>query len=439
MAKQQVENFVGDALKAVVEMDSDLKRDLRAVKDKIKGGITEVIKQLHVYELSDKVTQDLGTLKQKIKRLGDDGEVNGLVSGQLAELNDQKTDLDRLAGNTGRIKTEMDNLTTHFEREIKTPLNERVKAVDSAIETLGGKFKELNSDEQKKLEKIFEHIKDRVAAIKGTAGNGSWDNSGGQGLEGIKSKVESYFNNFTGSNGTMFNQIVKGWIEETILPYNGALLRMLGKSPAYKKDGDSNITNVANAFKEQLENDATAAGKKVVDGNNGADGDAQKIHAYVNAVKQGCDAFADALDKKLHNNGFSGIYSEVKQKMQDNSFKPTKCICESVGCANCGWNSHGTDCKEKAFLAAVLCTLSSVSRQVGNELNSVLLAGEKENSIAGILDAVYEKTREFHNQLDQATTPDPPTDPPESPAQAVDGKLEAVRDFVGKDKLTGIF
>ncbi|GBE61107.1 Extracellular matrix-binding ebh, putative [Babesia ovata] len=429
-AKKAVEAKVSEALEAVVNMDGDLKRDLKGVRDAIKKQIWSKIEEFQVTKLDNLVKGDLWTLKERIEGLGKglntDDKSQPLVKQALEDLAAQKTLLDAITSDTnGSIPKETRNLENKFNNAIKDPLTQAVSAVDQAIGTLGGKFGVSGEEDKKKLEKIFGHIKGKVGEIKGTPKKGG---TNGSGLEGIKSKVEDYFNAF---NGSKFKNIVKGWLED-VLKHNGAVRMMVGRKGLYEESEKSNIENVAKEVRDALGGDATTAGKKVVDGNNGADGGTQKIHAYVNAVKQGCDAFADALDKKLHNNGFSGIYSEVKQKMQDNSFKPTKCICESVGCAKCngGRNSHGKDCKEKAFIAAVFCALTAVSRQVGNELKSVLLEPKDGNNIAGILDTITPIATTLNEQLTAATATNQSTDPNEIPAQAVDSTLQAVRSEV---------
>ncbi|GBE62976.1 hypothetical protein, conserved [Babesia ovata] len=446
-AKEEVGNLVTDALEAVVKMDGDLKRDLKEVKEKIKSGINQVITSLGVKELDAKVKDDLGTLRQKIEGLknnmDDDSKPNELVKQALENLAEEKQTLEKVTHkDTGSIKREMDKLDNNFKTAIQNPLDTKVKEVETAIGTLGGKFS-LNGD--KMLEKIFGHVKGEVGKIKGKPGQkGSWENNGGQGLDGIQSKVQSYANAFSGDDGGKFNIIVKGWIEETILKHNGAVRKMLDKKFAYDESEKDVFTNVADAFKEQLKSESTEAGIKVVHGNNGASGNSQKIQGYVNAVKDGCDAFAQKLDDKLRNgNGFSGIFDAVKQQLKDNHFSAKQCICESVGCTNCNGQGsvHKQDCKEKAFIAAILCTLTAVSRQVGNELKSVLLDPPNGNNIASILDKITPIAAMLSTQLTQATERSGQSNN-ESPAQAVDSRLGEVRDFVnGKngDNLNKIF
>ncbi|GBE59916.1 Extracellular matrix-binding ebh, putative [Babesia ovata] len=430
-AKDTVEQKVTAALEVVVDMDKSLKVDLRTVRDKIKSEIGRVIDTLQVKTLDSFVKKDLGTLKQRIENLSatvdSKPQDNDLVREPLKTLEKQKSELDKITVKdvNKSIVSLTNGLESKFKEQIQTPLSQKVNDVDTAIKVLGGKFDQGST--LKTIDKIFEHIKDKVGEIKGKGGSG-WKNEGGKGLLGIKSKVDFYFKAFSGPK--FGHEIVKGWIEETILKHNGAVRKMLDKKFAYDDNSEKDVfTNVANEFKKQLMSDATAAGEKVVNGNKGAGGGTQKIHGYVNAVKQGCETFADALDGKLRNgNGFSKIFDAVKDKMQNNSFTPSKCICESVGCTKCNGrgNNHGTDCKEKAFLAAILCTLTAVSRQVGNELNSVFLSPEDAN-IASILDTITPIAKELDDKLNNATTT--PPGQTESPAQAVDRTLQAVRDF----------
>ncbi|GBE63327.1 Extracellular matrix-binding ebh, putative [Babesia ovata] len=209
-AKLAVEAQVKSALEAVVEMDSELKRDLRSVKDKIKDRIKTVIEDSEVESLDQKVQEDLGTLKDKISELRNNiNPPGGIVRNELDALEKAKTQFEQ---DTKRIKDETDGLDKKFDESIKEPLDEKVQAVDSAIGTLGGNFKGLNSDEQKKLEKIFGHIKTKVGETKGSKGTpqNGWQINGATGLEGIAQGVEHYFNFFHGD----FGKAVTGWLDD---------------------------------------------------------------------------------------------------------------------------------------------------------------------------------------------------------------------------------
>ncbi|GBE62989.1 hypothetical protein, conserved [Babesia ovata] len=422
-AKKAVEENVTEALQAVVTMDGDLKRDLRTVREEIKRGITEVITSLRVNDLGDLVKGDLKTLKENISELANGMEGNDkhpLVESALSQLKEQKDKLNVLAGPNGSIKKETDGLQDKFENAIQQPLKTLTENVDKAIEVLGGNFGVSGEEDKKKLEKIFGHIKGKVAEIKGNGGSG-WENTGGKGLDGIKSKVNFYFGEF--SEEYKFNQIVKGWIEKTIMPHNGLVSDRI-KNKIFGGSTSNAIQNIANGFKEQLKIQADAAGG-VVQAKNGSGGDIAKS---IQAVKAGCEAFADDLDGKLKepDSATSGIVSKVKEKLTSYIKRDAKCICY---CSHC----RGTECKQNSVTAVILGALAAVSRQVGNELNSVFLSPDSAN-IAGILDTITPIAEELDEKLKAATNNSlPPPGQKESPAQAVDKRLGEVRNEVSTE------
>ncbi|GBE62121.1 hypothetical protein, conserved [Babesia ovata] len=423
-AKQQVEQNVTAALEAVVQMDKSLKTDLKDVKQDIKIGIDHVIKTLQVKELDTLVKNDLRTLRGRISELGQQADTstsgNGLVGAQLKALEDAKNILDN--GAVQQIKLAEQGLVGKFQSEIQVKLQSAVSEVDQAIGNLGGKF---GGTDKTTVDKIFSHIKEKVGKIRGTAGNGRWDNEGGQGLEGIKSKVKSYVHAFTGGDGTQFNEIVKGWIERTIMPYNGAVRMMVGKNGRYDDSEKSNIENVALAFKEQLKIQADSAGEVVQQIKNGSGGDIAKS---IQAVKDGCETFAKYLDTELQkpDSANSGIVSKVKEPLKTYIQSTAKCICD---CSHCN-----QDCKQNSVASAILCALSSVGRQVSNELSSLLLniadgtidSRPGDNSIAAILDKITSIAEELDDKLKAATQQQPPATSTESPAKAVDNRSSEV-------------
>ncbi|GBE62995.1 Extracellular matrix-binding ebh [Babesia ovata] len=431
-AKQAVELNVTKALEAVVKMDGDLKRDLKDVKQKIKEGIQKVIKDLGVNELGNKVKIDLGTLKEKISDVTKDVDENtaknsGLVSGQLKKLEEAKTQFNEKTTAIQQAERELEN---KFNDHIKTPLNSAVSEVDSAIGELGEKFTISGSKNPGTIHEILGHIHKEVAAIKGTPGT-SWDNSGGSGLEGIKSKVKHYFEAFGGSDGSKFKNIVKGWIEKTILPHNGLVSDRINDKIVGGSTENIN-QKMAGEIKDNLGVEATEAGQTVEQAKSGG---AEDIAKRIQAVKAGCEKFADTLDQKLKepDSATSGIVSKVKGLLTYIKHD-AKCICY---CSHC----RGTECKQNSVTAVILGSLSSVSRQVGNELNSVLLEPESGANIAGILDKITPIAAMLSTQLTQATERSGQSNN-ESPAQAVDSRLGEVRDFVnGKngDNLNKIF
>ncbi|GBE63274.1 hypothetical protein, conserved [Babesia ovata] len=429
-AKDAVESKVTKALEAVVEMDTSLKKDLKKVKEGIKIGIDHVIKTLQVNELDEKVKNDLESLRGKIEGLGKDVESNGLVKAQLEKLAEEKKNLETVTGKTtGTIDKEMGQLESKFNTYIKTPLNLQVTEVDTAIGTLGGKF-ELSGGSEKKLEEIFKQIKGKLGEIKGEAGmfapNGTWEsNNMGSGLDGIKSKVHNYAQAFSGDR---FADIVKGWLEATILRYNGTVRRILNMKQEFdetRKDG--NIEDFAIGMKEKLKTDVIGIATDAFQNVNIVSG---SITENIKAVQQLCNGLANALDEEL----YSGTKQTVKRvkdvALQKGQLvaKIQSCICE---CDNC----NKQDCGKKAAAELILCALTSTARQVGNELNSVFLSPDGAN-IASILDKITPIAKELDDKLHNSL---PPPGQKESPAKAVDSKLEAVRNMVEKDKLITTF
>ncbi|GBE61748.1 Extracellular matrix-binding ebh, putative [Babesia ovata] len=457
-AKREVELKVTAALQAVVKMDTDLKKDLKKVKDGIKGGITQVIQKLGVLGLDKKVQEDLQSLKGKIEGLTSNGKVDSLVNNELAALEKAKQTFNE---DTKKINTETAELEKKFDKHIQQPLTQAVTAVDQAIGTLGGKFP--NGGKLDTIEKIFGHIKDKVGEIKGTPGSlnnrGEWENNTpGSGLEGINTKVTNYFGKFSGRNFQSY--IVKGWLEDSILKYNGLLRTKLGWGQLADGEGDHANLGIAisgrlNAQYLEEDNDPTFAKavKKLKHDDSSMKGKIQYVHDV-------CKEFAKVMDDKLKikptNGNVSDIVKNVKQaftsgvsghqqKIKEDAKKAIEeaaknCKCECGEHCNTG-SKTPEECakcdKPKCIVSQIveftLCALSSVAQQVREELDSLFLS-PKDANIAGFLDDVYGKTNALHGQLTEATTPvqlpTPPTGQPESPAKAVDKTLEAVRDFV---------
>ncbi|GBE61153.1 Extracellular matrix-binding ebh, putative [Babesia ovata] len=424
MSEQSVEQNVQKALQAVVEMDGDLKKDLKKVKEGIKIGIDHVIKTLQVNELDEKVKNDLESLRGKIEGLNNGDE---LADGPLKALAAQKKILDE--GAVKSIKDEVETkLESKFNPHIQGPLSQAVGAVDSAIEKLGQQFS-LKGD-PKKLKGIFKYIKERVGEIKGNKGSGDWQNTGGSGLDGIKSKVEDYFNAFGRGK---FEGIVKGWLDDMV-DHNGVVQRILMALGWHKNEFNLKSQNVDKSLTWNIRE---TLGKQIP-----SDGASLSVTAditqKITKVKEACQTFAGALDKELKNpaNDIVEQVKAVRELMKRGGQNP-KCICE-CGCYDYGYSDKKEACAKKAAAELILCALSSVARQVGNELNSVFLNDGSEGSLASILDKITPIATDLNNKLTQATEnsdtqgvaaaiPKPGT------AQAVDTAIGNVKTFVTSD------
>ncbi|GBE60095.1 Extracellular matrix-binding ebh, putative [Babesia ovata] len=424
-------------------MDADLKRDLKGVKEDIKKGISQVIEDLKVNDLGENVKTDLKSLKGKISGLKNDMEKNGgknhpLVKEALEKLAEQKRTLDDFAGEKGKIITETGLLETKFEHNIQKPLSEKVDNVDQAIGTLGRTFDKIQDG--KSITGIFVHIKTQVAAIKGNKGNGDWQNTGGSGLDGITSKVEDYFNAFGRGK---FEGIVAGWLDNMV-EHNGVVQRILMALGWNEKRGDftEGAQNVQNRLswniretqnlKKEIPSDGASLSS--VGGNGG------NFTKRITAVKKACEAFSGALDGKLKEPG-NEIVNDVKGVsglLKTSGVRDPKCICDCYKCGSYYCNKE--ECAKKAASELILCALTAVARQVGNELNSVFLniadkppnAEPSDGSIAKILDTITPIVDGLNKALTDATNP-PSTrgsSDQDSPAQAVDKRLQEVRDEV---------
>ncbi|GBE59381.1 Extracellular matrix-binding ebh, putative [Babesia ovata] len=422
---------MGKAKQAVVKMDGDLRKDLKDVKDKIKNGLDNVIEKLGVKALDTKVKGDLGTLKGKIsdvtKDVYRDTADQGLLSGQLKGLQAGKTALELV---TKPIETQTGKLEENFKNNIQEPLNDAVTAVDQAIVALGDTFT-LQDPDKKKLEKIFVHIKEEVGKIKGNTGNGEWNNAGGSGLQGIKSKVQSYFNAFNGSAEGTFNKRVRGWLDaiwgkkpeqeqnSNLQAWLKEWIRVKGVDSLkvhLKVAGNEPINEfrdqIVNAITSHFQNAETETEGKVKAVKN------DSIQNSIAAVKAGCEHFVSKLDAEFNMQKIEKLAEEIAKE-----------VASAVGSKLQG----GVNIEQKDIIPLVestLIALRSTVHQVADELNSVLLAGSTENSIAGILDKITPIAEKLDRQFNQATSKSVPPGKDESPAQAVESRFKEAKDQV---------
>ncbi|GBE60229.1 Extracellular matrix-binding ebh, putative [Babesia ovata] len=412
-AKDEVGKKVGDALKAVVEMDKSLKKDLKEVKDKIKLGIGSVIKKLEVDKLDDKVKSDLQSLREKIMNLNQNDK---LVTDKLEALKTQKDALDKIAGEDGSIKNQTDKLVDNFNKEIKTPLDGKVQAVNQAIGTLGEKFG-LPEGKKDKLAQIFGHIKEQVGEIKGEAG--TWNSSKrmneGSGLLGIFSRLQNYAkvigeNVVKTSGGTVSgwvekilngNVLVGGWIDEYVSHNNN-------------KFQDSTVT---------AENQKIQKVKTVIQ---------NKIQERIRIVKPkptGTKDVGETLKEiqAFHNAVSQTIKAELAPDKADEIAGKVKSDVYYAGGGNKIEHLQGA-------IKSTLAQLPVLVKNSGDEINTFA----DSNAALAKLDGILKQATTLHGQLKAATNPDPPT-ATQSPAEAVDNTLKVVRDFVEGNKLSQNF
>ncbi|GBE62035.1 Extracellular matrix-binding ebh, putative [Babesia ovata] len=446
-SERYTECEVTEALEAVVAMDRDLKKDLRIVRDKIKEGIKRIIEDLEVDSLDEKVKSDLQSLKERISDLSQqvtgDGTNQDLVNDAFAAL---KSARQKFGADTQRITDETNKLEQNFKDHIQSELENKVTEVDSAIGNLGGNFK---VRDPKKFKTIFEHIKTKVGEIKGEPGKqsgGRWHNS--TGLSAVVDKVKHLAGLFRGQS--QFEHKVQGWVENNILkrdPIKSFIEKYVSENHGkfhgnygMKKNNDAVYTDLNNqitiVFKQQLTSEATAAGVVVEQRMRDAD-NTPTVRGYVEALKEGCDNFVKGFGEKLKVKYIDQFENECEKLVT----AIVKGINDAVKDKSHGSQSPDTDYLKPAVQGALIHLLV-MARHTAVELGSFALGDERHRrppirNIADNVDSALYVAKDLDRQLTQATkTPKPGTVPPgqsESPAQAVDRTLEAVRDFVEKE------
>ncbi|GBE58627.1 Extracellular matrix-binding ebh [Babesia ovata] len=432
-AKNKVGQYVTAALDAVVKMDGDLKKDLHKVKTKITDGIREVIERLQVERLDQKLKIDLASLRQEIKKLGDD-EVNGLVRGQLDELTKAKTMLEEVTGrDTGSIDTALKGMDHLFEQNIKTPLTQAVDAVVQAIGMLGQQFSV--KGEPKKLQQIFAHIKGDVGEIKGNPGaNGVWKNEG-KGLEAIIYGVKRYAKKFdnTDDDGKAgpddtFDNIVAGWVRRSILPNEpmDSWVMKYADSRVWKSDitrtgvQSSDLDNrIATVIKEKLNEESKKAAAEVTSKIKNADASRnEKIKKYVDAVNDGCKLFARQLGEKLKQDETAGrdtLVKEIAREVEDRLWTAKKFITNMKP-------KHDIHTHLISAVRRILPVLASTAWKAGDEVEWFI--GDGLTNLSKNVHGALDKAKTLESQLTSATNT---IGQNESPAQAVDTAIGVVQ------------
>ncbi|GBE61173.1 Extracellular matrix-binding ebh, putative [Babesia ovata] len=421
-AKQEVGKKVGEALEAVVKMDGDLKRDLKQVKDEIKGGIRRVIRDLEVETLDDLVKNDLTVLRERIKGLNQQvaGSTSGsgLVSGQLKMIEDAKTQLNQ--NHVTKVTSAASDLDTKFGTHIQRPLNGKVQAVYKAIGTLGGTFKD--TGDLKTFDKIFEHIKKQVGEIKGSERDQ-------KGLDGIVAKVKALAQAFVNSRGNGFKARVEGWLEGVIgngkgpreTGYKAGLAAVNSWLEPYQKAANGG-GHGEQALKDQVINNIKSALGGPIGAAQGKIGAVKEgIKENLTAIVSACEEFVSKLDEKITKTEIERFAPAIAGQIQSWASRQ-------------GLQNFNRDANLTTAVKYILVALCASVRQVGIELKSLGI-----DKFGEILDEIKPTVDDLDKQLKEATNNSNSKGQNESPAHAVDSKLEAVRNMVEKDKLITTF
>ncbi|CDR93692.1 hypothetical protein BBBOND_0100210 [Babesia bigemina] len=411
-ARQTVESKVKEALDAVKDMDADLKRDLKVVKDNIKLGIAEVIESLKVGDLGDKVKEDLVKLRERIMKLAENGRVESLVEKELAELNQKKSEtLDHAKQKLTEAEKQLQSM---FESAIKTPLDDKVKTVENAIEKLCEKINpdggDASREDKMKFQTIFDHIKKQVGVIKGTG-----TKSHESGIDGIVANVRGLYNAFVDSRGSGVDARVDGWL--------GSILGINENQRGTQTDGMKAITAyieryktredalkvVKDQIKEKLGSQIKAGQAKI-----SSQDVKDTIVENLRKVKEACEAFVEELDKKLMKGQIESFADPIVNKIPGLSGERTR--------------SSGNAEHPKTAIRAALIALCSCVRQVAAEVDylGIKLFGT-------IIDQIKPTVDGLHTNLTHATEPTESgnANPPDGTAQAVDKAIGDAKNMVG--------
>ncbi|GBE63378.1 Extracellular matrix-binding ebh, putative [Babesia ovata] len=380
----------------------DTAEDIRA---KAERKAKEAYDKLEPHEALSKQIGEIVTANKKIN------EVHKSMQGVSKNLGEWKSEAGTVLDEAVKKATEVhDALDTDQKSDaVGHPVGQAHGNVTGLVSKVTEAVKDLEAgmkDDLRRLQKdivnsMKKHVGEMLLQIKGQVGQikgkdrGDWGNSGASGLLGIEEAVHNYATAFRNNN---FAEIAKGWLEAS--------------EPGTSEKDD--ISAFAIGMKEKLNADVIGIAKLAFEGVNTVSG---SIHTNINAVKTACEAFANALDKELLQQG-NKIVNKVKEEalpLGKLVSKITRCVCEcDAQCTKC----KNGECGKKAAAELIMCALTSTVRQVGKELNSVFLGeGAKvgsNRSIAEELDRVVKETRELDDNLGEAAKearngPQPPT------------------------------
>ncbi|GBE59238.1 Extracellular matrix-binding ebh, putative [Babesia ovata] len=450
---------INNAGKAVKDVDKELKTidtDLTGWNAAARSVLqTAVQKAKEVREALDpeKKNHKIGhSIKEINDAKGEIDSANKTLSTEVSNLSTWKTEADKVVSNAKQKVTEIVNVLDGKDdkKEKKENVEKAAealqkkaeklvqqynaaqsavqKAVDEAKQQVAELDKKLQEDlkqlEQGIKQSVTKYVKQYVGKVKGEvnkikgAPGKDWQNTDGEGLLGIQSKVQSYFNDFSGSDGGKFGIIAGGWIDD-ILQHNGVVKRLLGWKSKTENELEQDLTNsglgglIKSPINDKIVQAADAAFSDV-DGNAGMKEKIQK-------VKNVCELFAQHLEQKLKEDFESGVIAlalEAKKTMvnvEDRNQKSNliriladaKCTsyCGSCTSKNPDYCMKCTDakCILTQAIATTLLVVSSVGRQVGKELNSVFLNIDEKNGISpseGSIASILDRMTPVVNGLD---------------------------------------
>ncbi|GBE59287.1 Extracellular matrix-binding ebh [Babesia ovata] len=327
-----------------------------------------------------KASEKCDEILKRVDKDDTDYHTNGIIKQQAELLQNKATELltayskayGEVNGLVGKVQGAISQLEEGMKEDLQTIRDRIVRQMKTHV---GGMLGE---------------IKTQVQVIKGKDGS-DWSGGTPSGLLGIVTGVHNYATAFRNNN---FAEIAKGWLEATVLKHNGTVRRILGWKE--NEDMTGNIGAFGIGMKTRLSDDVNSVAKEAFKNVDVVSGG---VTESIQAVQRLCEEIATALDKELYTAGRKTVDYVKNDALTKGSLVSgiKNCVCD---CGQC----DKKECGKKAAAELIMCALTSTVRQVGNELYSVFLYGDRIHKdsgkcIASELDKAVQATKTLHDQL----------------------------------------
>ncbi|GBE63157.1 hypothetical protein, conserved [Babesia ovata] len=418
------------------EMTENIRSALSALKVsvncKIDEDVKDFIKKLksHVQPIKEKLEKITTELAQYIIELQSwmesaKKDIDEIRKNQVKNILEQVGD-----GITSKkldIKDDAEKLIAHKKmlEKYTSQFTQLAADVDAKMKALAGAFSEIKDETNKNIKGILEHIRGKVARIKGSALGTFY-----MGVEGIKEAVKKYaegFKNFDGKVEQWVKDILgteKGLVKKQIDDYvgkdgNKSQMTAPYKDSTTKKIDTSAINKIASAIRAKLASDVFTDGFPSV---NVVDTSTTKsIATNVQQVKAACEKFADSLEGKLRGDGGTTVDYSFFSGMAD-------AIAKQFGILS----SSPTDKSQLTpAVQSILNQLAGTARGAAIELHSLVNEQRPlgaQGSIAKELEDTHEKAETLNGHLNAATGVRSGSGSPVNHAEKLDDAIEKLKD-----------
>ncbi|CDR71853.1 hypothetical protein, conserved, partial [Babesia bigemina] len=392
-------------------VNDNIDKDVKLLADRLKEAVKIILVLLE--KIDTNLTKYVGELEACINSA--DSMINSAMEGMQKM---ERKEIGRSA--TNEIYTSTDVLTAWKDRldAYWRDLLALTGQVDQTITELGEQF-----ENQKDINNIFDKIKNEMVSIKGQGSTRAT-----KGLQGVLNVLNTYSYQY----GAGFEKTVEGWLNDIVgeekgrkgwlqTYVNGYIANYLGGENTGKFTDKGSQENINKVIKDKIMDQLKTSGANIIDItgkkvqqeiNDNVENkpkSTDNVEKYVEAIKLGCNNFAEQLESKIHEN-----------------------VGSIVGAVNSAVNNGVAITKTTNLSEAIYATLSFLScksRQVANELHSFALGNSirGRQSIAQTLDTALSDAKKLHRQLETATGKSNTT---ENFAGKLDETIEAVRNRV---------